>query len=147
MVSRQFANSGTTSMAALGAFQRWGVTTAKGMRNEVVEAFEVFRDLIGCGEFDYRVVDGDAHDQTDLHFQSDDGALLAGSWTSTAGRWHAFIDRDESCYIVYGHCQLIDEAGNAKTFRSGDAFLISNGFRGYWNIIEETRKHLVIRNH
>ena len=42
---------------------------------------------------------------------------------------------------------LIDEAGNARTFRGGDAFLIPNGFRGYWDVIETTTKHFVIRHH
>ena len=32
--------------------QRWGVDVAKKMHGEIVEAFDVFRDLIGSGEFD-----------------------------------------------------------------------------------------------
>ncbi len=32
--------------------QRWGVEVAKRMHVEVCEAFDLFRDLIGCGEFD-----------------------------------------------------------------------------------------------
>ncbi len=93
-----------------------------------------------------RVVDGDPQHQTALHFQSPDGTLVAGTWTSTPGKWHAFTDRDEFCMILSGHVRLIDEAGNAQTFRGGDAFLIPNGFRGYWDVIETTTKHFVIRN-
>ncbi len=93
-----------------------------------------------------RVVEGDPHHQTALHFQSPDGTVVAGTWTSTPGRWHAFTDRDEFCMILSGHVRLIDEAGNAKTFRGGDAFMIPNGFRGYWDVIETTTKHFVIRN-
>ena len=49
--------------------------------------------------------------------------------------------------ILSGHCRLIDEKGHARTFRGGDAFLIPNGFRGYWEVIETTTKHFVIRHH
>jgi taurine dehydrogenase large subunit len=38
--------------------KRWGVETAKKMHNEVVEAFDVFRDLIGSGEFDCNPQEG-----------------------------------------------------------------------------------------
>ena len=94
-----------------------------------------------------RVVEGDPHHTTRLLFESPDGALIAGTWTSTPGRWHAFTERDEFCMILSGHVRLIDEAGNAQTFRAGDAFLIPNGFRGYWDVIETTTKHFVIRHH
>lgn len=94
-----------------------------------------------------RVVEGDPHHETEMQFESPDGSLLAGSWTSTPGKWHAFSDRDEFCYIVYGHCRLISEDGTSNTYRSGDAFLIPNGFKGYWEVLEETRKHFVIRQY
>lgn len=94
-----------------------------------------------------RVVEGDPNHVTDMHFTSSEDGLMAGTWTSTPGKWHAFIDRDEFCYIVSGHCRLIGEDGTAKTFKTGDAFLIPNGFRGYWDVVETTTKHFVIRNH
>lgn len=94
-----------------------------------------------------RVVEGDPHHETNLRFSSPDGALVGGVWTSTPGKWHAFTDRDEYCFIVSGHCRLIDESGEAQEFRSGDGFLIPNGFRGYWDVIETTTKHFVIRHH
>jgi uncharacterized cupin superfamily protein len=43
--------------------------------------------------------------------------------------------------------RLIAEDGSAQTFRTGDAFLIPNGFRGYWDVIETTTKHFVIRSY
>lgn len=94
-----------------------------------------------------RVVAGDPHHVTKMQFESPDGGLIAGTWTSTPGKWHAFTDRDEFCYILSGHVRLIDEAGNAQVFKAGDAFLIPDGFRGYWDVIETTTKHFVIRQH
>ncbi|MBD3664668.1 cupin domain-containing protein [Sulfitobacter aestuariivivens] len=91
-----------------------------------------------------RVVDGDPHHETTVHF---DNGVLAGTWTSTPGKWHAFTDRDEFCYIVSGHCQLISATGDIQDFRAGDAFLIPNGFKGFWNVIETTTKHFVIRDY
>ncbi len=93
-----------------------------------------------------RVVEGDPQHVTRKYFESPDAQLVAGTWTSTPGKWHAFTDRDEFCFIVSGHVRLIDEEGTAKTFKAGDAFLIPNGFRGYWEVLEITTKHFVIRN-
>ncbi len=94
-----------------------------------------------------RVVEGDPHHETVSHFSSPDGSLLAGTWTSTPGKWHAFTERDEFCYIISGHCQLISDAGEVQDFRTGDAFLIPNGFSGFWNVVETTTKHYVIRDY
>lgn len=94
-----------------------------------------------------RVVEGNPHHTTELHFESPDKALIAGTWTSTPGKWHAFTERDEYCYIVSGHVRLIDRAGNSQTFKAGDSFLIPNGFEGYWDVIETTTKQFVIRQH
>ncbi|SNT76891.1 cupin domain-containing protein [Paracoccus seriniphilus] len=94
-----------------------------------------------------RVVEGDPQHQTELHFRSPDGALIAGTWTSTPGKWHAFTDRDEFCHIISGRCALISSDGKRREFVAGQSFLIPNGFRGYWEIIETTTKHFVIREH
>lgn len=94
-----------------------------------------------------RVVEGDPHHETKVLFTSPDGTLLSGTWTSTPGKWIAFTDRDEFCTIVSGHVELISDAGEVKTFRAGDAFLIPNGFSGFWNVIETTTKHFVIRDY
>lgn len=94
-----------------------------------------------------RVVAGDPHHETKMLFNSPDGSLMAGTWTSTPGKWHAFADRDEFCMILSGHVKLISETGEEQEFRGGDAFLIPNGFRGYWDVIETTVKHFVIRDY
>lgn len=93
-----------------------------------------------------RVVEGDPRHTTDLHFRSDDGALIAGSWTSTPGKWHAFTDRDEFCHILSGRGALISRDGERMEFGPGSSFLIPDGFRGFWEINETTTKHFVIRD-
>lgn len=94
-----------------------------------------------------RVVEGDPDHVSKFYFESPDGGLVSGTWTSTPGKWKAFADRDEFCMILSGHCRLISEDGVVKEFKSGDAFLIPNGFEGYWEVVETTTKHFVIRNH
>jgi uncharacterized cupin superfamily protein len=94
-----------------------------------------------------QVVAGDPHHQSKTFFKNDAGDVIAGTWTSTPGKWHAFTDRDEFCYVVSGHVRLLAEDGSAQTFKTGDAFLIPNGFRGHWEVIVTTTKHFVIRSY
>lgn len=94
-----------------------------------------------------RVVAGDPHHTSQMRFTSPDGGLLAGTWTSTPGKWHAFADRDEFCVILSGHVRLESEDGTFQEFRTGDSFMIPNGFRGFWDVIETTTKHFVIRDY
>lgn len=94
-----------------------------------------------------RVVEGDPHHQSRTLFRNAAGDVIAGTWTSTPGKWHAFTDRDEFCCIVSGHVRLISEDGTVLTFKTGDAFLIPNGFRGFWEVLSTTTKHFVIRSY
>ena len=94
-----------------------------------------------------RVVEGDPHHDISSRFESPDGQLTAGTWTSTPGKWHAFTGRDEFCYIISGHVRMIGEDGSVQTFKTGDSFLIPDGFKGYWEVVETTTKHYVIRHY
>ena len=94
-----------------------------------------------------RVVADDPHHTAAPLFTNAAGDFTTGTWTSTPGKWHAFIDRDEFCFIVSGHVRLIAEDGRVQTFKTGDAFLIPNGFHGFWEVVETTTKHYVIRHY
>ncbi|GIT88061.1 MULTISPECIES: cupin domain-containing protein [Roseobacter] len=94
-----------------------------------------------------RVVEGDPHHETQMRFKSLDGTMLAGTWTSTPGKWIAFADRDEFCVLLSGHIKLISDDGTEQEFRAGDSFVIPNGFRGFWHVLETTTKHFVIRDY
>ncbi|MEP4196982.1 MAG: cupin domain-containing protein [Aliishimia sp.] len=94
-----------------------------------------------------RVVEGDPLHDTQMRFNSPDGTMMAGTWTSTPGKWIAFADRDEFCVLLSGHIKLIAEDGTEQEFRAGDSFLIPNGFRGHWHVLETTTKHFVIRDY
>ncbi len=94
-----------------------------------------------------RVVEGDPQHESTVFFRGAVGDVLAGTWTSTPGEWHAFTGRDEFCYIVSGHVRLIGDDGTVQSFKTGDAFLIPNGFTGRWEVVETTTKHFVIRQY
>lgn len=93
-----------------------------------------------------RVVEGDPQHESKIFFESNDGAITAGTWTSSPGKWIAFTGKDEFCYIVSGHCRIISEEGAVvKDYKTGDAFLIPDGFKGFWEVVETTTKHYVVR--
>lgn len=94
-----------------------------------------------------RVLEGDPHHTSTIFFTGAAGDMVAGTWTSTPGRWRAFSQRDEFCFIVSGHVRLIGDDGTLQTFKTNDAFLIPNGFCGYWEVLETTTKHFVVRHH
>ncbi len=94
-----------------------------------------------------RVVAGDPYHVTQVRYENSDRSLIAGTWTSSQGEWHAFTDRDEYCVLLSGHVKLISEDGFEQEFRAGDSFLIPNGFRGLWQVLEQTTKHFVIKDY
>lgn len=63
-----------------------------------------------------RLVAGDSDHVSHIYFESSYGGLISGAWTNTPGKWKAFIDRDEFCSILSGHCRLISEDGVIKEF-------------------------------
>lgn len=88
-----------------------------------------------------RVVAGDPEHQSTQHYVNEDGTFRAGTWTSTPGKWHVFAGKDEFCYIVSGHVRMVAQNGEATDFRTGDAFVVPNGFDGYWEVVETTTKY------
>lgn len=94
-----------------------------------------------------RVVDGDPVHTSQMRFVSPDGSFMAGTWTSTPGKWKVFANRDEFCVLLKGHARLISTDGTEQDFRTGDSFLIPNGFEGFWQVLELTTKHFVIRDY
>jgi len=91
-----------------------------------------------------RVLQGDPHHESTVFYSSAAGDMTAGTWTSTPGKWRAFTHRDEFCYIVSGHVRLIGDNGTIRSFKTGDAFVIPNGFSGCWEVVETTTKHFVV---
>jgi len=91
-----------------------------------------------------RLISGDPTHKTTVHYTNEDNSFVTGTWTATPGKFKVAADRDEFCYIIYGHARLIDANGTFEVFKAGDAFVIPNGFTGHWDVIETTAKHFAI---
>ena len=91
-----------------------------------------------------RLVSGDPTHKTTVHFANETSGFVAGTWTATPGKFRVAADRDEFCHIVSGHARLVDDNNDFEIFKTGDAFVIPNGFIGYWDVIETTTKHFAI---
>ena len=72
------------------------------------------------------------------------GALFAGLWQSTPGKWRIAYDEWEYIRILEGHSVLTDADGRETHLRAGDAWVIRPGFTGTWEVLETTLKDYVI---
>lgn len=73
-------------------------------------------------------------------FQSADGRALSGIWEAGPHLERCVCDFDEMCHILEGEVRLTDAAGLAKTFGSGDSFVVASGFSGTWENLTYVRK-------
>ena len=94
-----------------------------------------------------RILDGNPEHITRPYFESADGSFLTGVWESTPGSWRALTGKDEFCFIVKGRLRLVSDSGESRTFKTGDSFVIPQGFSGRWEILENTTKHYAIRKY
>jgi hypothetical protein len=92
-----------------------------------------------------RVISGTPQTRTWLAEETPDGKLFAGIWEATPGAWRVHYDEWEFCHILSGHSRLTEDGGAPRDLKPGDAFVIREGFRGVWEVVETTRKHFVIR--
>lgn len=72
------------------------------------------------------------------------GALYAGLWQSTPGKWRISYSEWEYVHILEGHSVLTDAEGRETHLRAGDSFVIRPGFDGSWEVTETTLKEYVI---
>ena len=74
----------------------------------------------------------------------EDGALFAGMWQTTPGKWKVSYSEWEYVYIHSGHSILTDTAGVETHLRAGDSYIIRRGYEGTWECVESTLKDYVI---
>ncbi|MCV7287940.1 DUF861 domain-containing protein [Mycolicibacterium wolinskyi] len=76
-------------------------------------------------------------------FELDNGSL-GGLWRGKPGS--VYFERwpyTEMCVIINGHIAIEDSDGGRRDFRTGDAFVIPEGFRGTWVTVTPTEKYFV----
>ena len=62
-----------------------------------------------------RTIDSNPLHTIQSFFVNPEGNLTGGVWESTPGKWEAFTDRDEFCYLIEGHVVLTNKDGHAQT--------------------------------
>lgn len=91
-----------------------------------------------------KVLKGDPAQSVRNHYASPCNQFNVGIWEGDIGQWTIHYTEHEYCEILQGVSVLRDQAGNAKTVRAGDRFVIPAGFTGTWEVIEACRKVYVI---
>ena len=91
-----------------------------------------------------RLISGDPKFRT-WNVEERDGALFAGVWEATPGKWRIVYDEWEFCHILSGVSVIAEDGGETRTVRAGDSFVLRPGFHGTWEVLETTSKEYVIR--
>lgn len=92
-----------------------------------------------------RRISGASEQHLSNFYSSSAQGMLSGTWSSEVGKWKIdYSDRHEFCYLTDGHIVLSNEDGEEWTLKKGDAFVIPQGFKGSWEVLEPVTKHYVI---
>jgi hypothetical protein len=91
-----------------------------------------------------KILKGNPEQSVRNHYGSPCGQFNAGIWEGAPGQWTVNYSEHEYCEILQGVSVLRDAAGNARTVRAGDRFVIPAGFSGSWEVLEHCRKVYVI---
>lgn len=92
-----------------------------------------------------RRISGEPEQHLDNLYSASAQSMLSGTWSSEVGKWKIdYSDRHEFCYLTHGHIILTNEEGQEWALKAGDAFVIPQGFKGAWEVVEPVTKHYVI---
>ena len=91
-----------------------------------------------------RVISGDPKFRT-WNVEEAEGGPFAGIWEATPGKWRIEYDEWEFCHILSGVSEISEDGGETRTVKAGDSFVIRPGFKGFWEVVETTRKEYVVR--
>jgi len=91
-----------------------------------------------------KILSGEPDQAVFNHYSSPCDQFSAGVWEGAVGQWTVSYSEHEYCEIVQGVSVIRDEAGNARTVRAGDRFVIPAGFKGTWEVLEACRKVYVV---
>lgn len=70
---------------------------------------------------------------------------ISGIWESTPGKFVVNYKIWEFCHFLEGECILTEEGHPPKVLRAGDAFVLTPGFKGEWEVVKTVRKHFVVQ--
>jgi uncharacterized cupin superfamily protein len=91
-----------------------------------------------------RLIAGDPRQTVSNYFSDASEQFLAGTWSSTRGKWRIRYSEPEFCCLTKGRVALENQAGERWEFGPGQAFVVPSGFEGTWEVIEDCTKFYVI---
>ncbi|MGI3170231.1 cupin domain-containing protein [Pseudooceanicola sp. C21-150M6] len=77
--------------------------------------------------------------------QEERDGLYCGVWEATPGKWRISYTEWEYFRLLTGRSVVTEDGGAPVELGPGDAFVITPGFAGTWEVLETTRKDYVIR--
>jgi uncharacterized cupin superfamily protein len=78
-------------------------------------------------------------------FAAATSGLRIGVWEGGPGILRLTnYSHDEYCLMISGEVVITDEAGHTEAFRTGDSFVIPQGFSGVWDMKTKMRKQYVM---
>ena len=108
-------------------------------------SFENFGDLlkldIGAFAAKPTSIEGDQKEATLVLWTSANAKMETGIWECTPGRFTA--DRSaaaEFCHFLQGRIVMTHVDGTRRELGPGDAIMLPRGWKGTWEIVEQTRK-------
>ena len=69
--------------------------------------------------------------------------FFSGKWSSTRGKWYFEQEGEEYCHILSGKLRLTSTDNQVELFGQGDVFILSDGYKGYWEVLEPLEKYYV----
>ncbi len=90
---------------------------------------------------DYRIVSGNPRASGRLDTGGPGHVTRAGIWRCTKGVFDCTEQGDEMMTILSGECRITDHATGAEAhLKTGDTYMIHDGARVTWDIIEDVTK-------
>jgi uncharacterized cupin superfamily protein len=111
--------------------------------------FLVVHSKDSAERFDYaadpeRLISGTFSQSFFENYATEGDKISTGIWECTAGALTINYVNHEFCHIIRGRVALIDEQGARTEFGPGESFMITPGFKGVWETIEDCAKYYVL---
>lgn len=87
-----------------------------------------------------RLISGSPRTRVANYFTDTTQQFFAGRWSATRGKWRVRYTENELCVMTMGRVLIESESGERYTFAQGDAFVVSAGFVGTWEVLEDCSK-------
>lgn len=87
-----------------------------------------------------RLLQGSPVTRVSNYFSDSTQQFFVGNWSATRGKWRVRYTENELCVMTAGRVVIESDAGERRTFASGDAFVVPAGFSGTWEVVEDCSK-------